>query len=124
MSRKSVPRCRRNRAAAKNVHDAVLSARTFWAVGKQRRIAGKNLDGTYVAEGTLTVRISELHKAFGDDKKKPRFIATVPRDGLIRSDSTEGTRVEDGRVRATCLSDQNRNQDQPPEAKAQKTHSS
>ena len=36
---------------------------------------------TYVAEGVLTVCITELRKALGDDSKQPRFIATVPKRG-------------------------------------------
>jgi DNA-binding winged helix-turn-helix (wHTH) protein len=37
--------------------------------------------GTAVAEGALTVCITELRKALGDDPKSPRFIATVPKRG-------------------------------------------
>jgi eukaryotic-like serine/threonine-protein kinase len=37
--------------------------------------------GTQVAEGTLTISITELRKALGDDAKNPRFIVTVPKRG-------------------------------------------
>ncbi len=37
--------------------------------------------GTYVDEGALTVCITELRKALGDDTKKPQYIATVPKRG-------------------------------------------
>ena len=37
--------------------------------------------GTYVAEGALTVCITELRKALGDDAKHPQYIVTVPKRG-------------------------------------------
>ena len=61
--------------------------------------------GTYVAEGALTVCITELRKALGDDAKNPRFIATVPKRGyrliaeVVSSQHSVVSRGEQSEVR-------------------------
>jgi DNA-binding winged helix-turn-helix (wHTH) protein/predicted ATPase len=51
---------------------------------------------TYVSEGVLTVCMAELRKVLGDDTRKPRFIATVPKRGyrFIAEVSSEEQRYE------------------------------
>ena len=56
--------------------------------------------GTYVAEGALTVCITELRKALGDDTKNPRFIATVTKRGyrFIEKVVSRGEEARDWRL--------------------------
>src|SRR5262245_13964643 len=75
-------------------HDSqeiVLRAKTFallcYLLERPGQLVSKDelLDnvwaGISVAEGVLTVCMTELRKALGDDAKNPRFIATVPKRG-------------------------------------------
>ena len=43
----------------------------------KEQLFGAVWPGTYVGEVALTICITELRKALGDDTKKPRFIETV-----------------------------------------------
>jgi DNA-binding winged helix-turn-helix (wHTH) protein/tetratricopeptide (TPR) repeat protein len=71
--------------------EIVLRAKTFallcYLLERPGRLVSKDelLDnvwaGISVAEGALTVCMTELRKALGDDAKNPRFIATVPKRG-------------------------------------------
>ncbi|NOT55468.1 MAG: AAA family ATPase, partial [Deltaproteobacteria bacterium] len=95
----------------RDAQDIVLRAKTFAVLSHLLDRAGQLVSkdelleqvwaGTYVAEGALTVCITEIRKALGDDPKQPRFIATVPKRGyrfiakvVSREENTQRAQVE------------------------------
>ncbi len=72
-------------------HEIPLRAKTFSLLCYLLERAGQLVSkdellenvwaGTQVTEGTLSISITELRKALGDDSKKPRCIVTVPKRG-------------------------------------------
>lgn len=56
--------------------------------------------GAFVTEDTLVHAVGEIRRALKDDKKNPRFIQTIPREGYRFIASVEEKRDEEAELRA------------------------
>ena len=118
VSERRLSRDRQNVPLPPKAHDLLVQlVRNAGRLVTKRELLDQVWAGSFVEEGILSVHISALRKALGDDNRSPRFIETVSRSGyrfiapVIDDERTRGgcsIAVLPARPRGTEMSDAER----------------